>query len=137
MRDDDLLRIRPAVSAQTEGTRGVEAFLHRTLRPVLKLQNPLILKLVAAQIRRYGIPFAQRPATEQAAEVRKLVKDDGRLKHTLMGLVAGHFTEEEFAFHLAHEAEVRRRLTALLVQRVTDQLGAVAGAVVSGGAEEE
>jgi hypothetical protein len=39
--------------------------------------------------------------------------------------VAGHFTEDEYAFYLDHQREVRRRLTALFTQRVLDQLSAL------------
>lgn len=46
----------------------------------------------------------------------------------------GRLTQEEFAFYLACEAEVRRRLTALFARRVTDQLDVVAEAVEQDGA---
>lgn len=133
MRDDDLLRIRPVLGVETDEAGAVETFQHRTLRPVLKLQNPAILRLVAAQVARYGIPFVGQAPAEQRAAVRRLLKDDGRLKHTLVGLVAGHFTEAELGFYLGHEGEVRRRLTTLLVERVEDQLGTVAELVAAVG----
>jgi hypothetical protein len=54
--------------------------------------------------------------------VRNLLKEDRRLKRSLVGLVAGHFTANEYAFYLDHQREVRRRLVALFTQRVLDQI---------------
>jgi hypothetical protein len=58
---------------------------------------------------------------DQEQKIRNLLKEDRRLKRTLVGLIAGHFTEDEYAFYLDHQREVRRRLTDLLTQRVLDQ----------------
>ena len=66
---------------------------------------------------------------DQEAKVRNLLKEDRRLKRSLVGMIAGHFTEDEFTFYLDHQREVRRRLVALLTQRVLDQMEAVIGRV--------
>ncbi len=50
-RDSALLAVRPAVRADPDAAATeAEAFLHRTLRPVLKLQNATLLALVRADV---------------------------------------------------------------------------------------
>lgn len=129
-RDDAMLRIRPYVPVDTEEQRPMEQFQSRTLRPICKLQNPLILTTVARYLQKYNTGFEQMAPADQEAKARNLLKEDRRLKRSLVGLVAGHFTEDEYAFYLDHQREVRRRLVALFTQRVLDQMEAVAGQVV-------
>ena len=125
-RDRALLALRPAIDAETEGVGAMEAFQNQTLRPILKLQNELLLALVASYLHKYHGPFGRLPHPQLGALVTDLLKKNERLKRTLTGLVAGLFTEPEFRFFLDHEAEATRRLTSLLLQRVGDQLGALA-----------
>ena len=124
-RDRSLLALRPSVDARTEGAGEMEAFQNRTLRPILKLQNGLILALVASYLHKYHGPFGRLPQANLREIVAGLLRQNERLKRTLTGLVAGLFTEAEFRFFLDHEAELTRRLTALLLKRVEDQLGAL------------
>lgn len=124
-RDGRIRQIRPAVPVDTSDQQPMEQFQSRTLRPICKLQNPLILTTVARYLRKYNTGFRQMDRADQTAKVRNLLKEDRRLKRTLVGLVAGHFTEDEYAFYLFHQREVRRRLTALLTQRVIDQMAAL------------
>ncbi len=100
----------------------MERFQSLTLRPILKLQNPLILTLVSLYLAKYCPKFAHLPHPSKLAYVRDILKRDSRPKHMLVGIVAGHFTGEEFTFFCAHEAEVRRRLVELCIQRVQDQI---------------
>ncbi|MES3629779.1 MAG: VOC family protein [Longimonas sp.] len=124
-RDAAVQRIRPHVPVDTDDQRPMEQFQSRTLRPLCKLQNPLILTTVARYLAKYNTGVAQMDRADQEAKVRNLLKEDRRLKRTLVGLIAGHFTEDEFAFYLDHQREVRRRLVALLTQRALDQLQAI------------
>lgn len=124
-RDDAVVRIRPHVPVDTAEQRPMEQFQSRTLRPICKLQNPLILTTVARYLHKYNTGFAGMDRADQQRKARNLVKQDRRLKRSLVGLVSGHFTEDEYAFYLAHQREVRRRLVALFTQRVLDQMDAV------------
>ncbi len=124
-RDAALLALRPVLDLDASAAQPMETFQLQTLRPVLKLQNPLLLRLVARYVVKYHTGFARMSRTDRRATLRNLLKQDGRLKRTLFGLVAGQFTEDEFAFYLDHQGEVRRRLVALLIKRVEDQLDAL------------
>ncbi len=123
-RDTALLALRPEIA--TEPASGVEGFLHATLRPVLKLQNHTILALVATDLAKQVPGFATLALEDQRQRLSARLKKDSRLKRILQGAVLGMLTAEELAFALAHEAEVRRRIVALLIERVVSQAEAVA-----------
>ena len=121
-RDERLRRARPVLALDTTGAGPIEQFQNETLRPLLKLLNPTILRLVAHVLARYGTGFSDMDRADQRARLRNLLKEDSRLKRTLLGAVVGHLTEEELATFLAHEEEVRRRTVPMLLQRTHDQL---------------
>lgn len=128
-RDDRLRQIRLAVPVDTSEQQPMERFQSRTLRPICKLQNALILQAVARHLQKYAPGFAQMDRADQEARVRNLLNEDHRLKHLLIGLVVGHFTTDEYTFYLDHERAVRRRLTTLLTRRVLDQVEALRGSL--------
>ena len=109
----------------------MEAFLHETLRPVLKLQNPTILALVAADVRKREPGFASFAPEDQRDRLAALLRTDSRLKRVLLGAVLGLLTEDELAFALEHEAEVRGRIRTLLAERVTSQTVAIGPLIAS------
>jgi len=125
-RDDWLQQIRPRLDLDTSDSRPVERFQNETLRPILKLLNPTILRLVAARLARYGVGFAGMNQSEQRDRLRNLIKEDERLKRTLLGAVVGHFTEDELATYLDHKDEVRRRTVPMLLARAQDQIDMIA-----------
>ena len=121
-RDRALLALRPTVDADPDAAAtDVEAFLHRTLRPVLKLQNETVLALVTADVAKRVPGFADLPSEARRARLAAAMKKDTRLKRVLLGVVLGMLTADELAFALDHEAEVRRRVVALLAERVDSQ----------------
>lgn len=134
-RAERLRWVRPVLDLDTTETGPVERFQNETLRPILKLLNPTILRLVANRLVRYGTGFAGMDPADQERRLRNLLKEDSRLKRTLLGAVVGHLTGEELDFYLAHKAEVRRRTVPMLVQRAQDQLETVVALVEERGGE--
>lgn len=125
-RDAPLRALRPDIPVDTSDSSPVETFQHATLRPVLKLLNPSILKLVVSYLTKYGTGFAAMDRPDQIATLRNLMTQDSRLKRTLVGMAMGHFTADEFDVYLAHRHELRRRTIDLLETRVVDQVDAIA-----------
>jgi len=117
-----LRSIRPEIPVDTSGSNAVETFQHETLRPVLKLLNDNLLQLVGSYLGKYGTGFAEMDRADQVQKLRNLMTQDSRLKRTAVGMVMGHFTEEEFAFYLENRHELRRRIIDLLETRIVDQV---------------
>ena len=132
-RDAALVALRPLVPTADPSLAATphEAFLHATLRPVLKLQNDALLALVADHVRRLVKDFARFAPDDRRERLAALLRQDSRLKRTLVGTVLGVLTSGELAFAIAHEAEVRRRIVALVAERVTGQADTVARLVAA------
>ncbi len=121
--DAALLALRPVIiTAETDAEDSVGYFLHATLRPVLKLQNDLLLDLVADFVRDHHITL--RP-TDQHHQLTELLSRNTRLRATLVGLATGQFTAAEYAFYRLHRSELNRRLLEMALHRVLDQAAVV------------
>ena len=121
--DAVLLALRPIIATETtDAPDTVSAFLHATLRPVLKLQNDLLLAVVADFVRDHHITL--RP-TDQHHQLTELLTRNTKLRYTVLGLITGLFAAEEFAFYRLHRSELNRRLLEMAQHRVLDQAEAV------------
>ncbi|WP_310398119.1 hypothetical protein [Hymenobacter sp.] len=120
--DAALLALRPAVAAAPADADTVGAFLHATLRPVLKQQNDLLLAAVADFVRDHHIVLVP---TDQHHQLAELLARNTKLRYTVVGLVTGLFTSAEYAFYRQHRPELNRRLLELARQRVLDQADTV------------
>ena len=129
--DAALLALRPVVGAElpAEPEPTVGDFLHRTLRPVLKLQNELLLLTVADFVREHHLPFAPADDTRRRQLVAELLTRNVKLRYTVVGLVTGLFTSAETAFYRRERTTLNRRLLELATRRVQDQVAAVAAAL--------
>ena len=111
----------PTETAADEATNSVGAFLHATLRPILKLQNPLLLAVVADFVADHHIPLAGADATHRERLLTELLTRNVKLRYTIIGLISGQFTADEYTFYRQHRAELNRRLLDLTLQRILTQ----------------
>jgi hypothetical protein len=124
--DAAFLALRPSVPVETtDADSPIGAFLHTTLRPVLKLQNDLLLVIVADFVRDHHIVLR---LTDQHHQLSELLARNTKLRYTVVGLISGQFTTEEYAFYRQHRAELNRRLLEMTQRRVLDQASAVVAA---------
>lgn len=111
------ISIRPAVS--TEPTDNiVEGFQNETLRPILKLQHELFVKLFENYLDKRKQTFGQMAVEDRAKYIGHTLKTDQRFKQLLIGTVIGLFTDEEMANYLTNESESNRRIITMLIERL-------------------
>ena len=127
-RDVALIALRPYVEAELTTAPDATAgdFLHRTLRPVLKLQNEVLLQTVADFLRDHHVPFRAASPPDQVRLVAELLGRNVKLRYTVVGLVVGLLTATELVFYRQHRSESNRRLLELATRRVQDQVAALA-----------
>ena len=121
MRDSELIKLRPLIATETGREGDVENFQNQTLRPILKLQNDLLVRVFGQ--------YLQKRKTRAGSAVplpgnfiKGIIQKDAAIRHLLVGLVVGHFTLAEWEFFARHEAELTRRTANLIVQRLQDQI---------------
>jgi hypothetical protein len=120
--DAALLALRPVLAvAPATGDATAGDFLHHTLRPVLKMQNELLLAVVADFVRDHHVPLATASVPDQQRLLTELLTRNVKLRYTVIGIVSGLFTSDELEYYRQHRPELNRRLLELAVRRVQDQ----------------
>lgn len=118
---DPRLGIRPQITT-APAKQPNEAFLHQTLRPVLKLQNELLVSISWHFLEKRKVKWAQLNEQQRLQQIQDSIGKDNKLRGLLLGCILGQFTASELTYYLENEAEINRRISALLIQRLQDQL---------------
>jgi hypothetical protein len=123
-RDSELHSLRPVIEANVEGNPENSAghFQNATLRPILKLQNELLLQMFRHYLQKTKGSFFQLTPPKQLEFIAQSIRSDLRFRNLLMGVVIGHFTQEEWHIFAAQEQEISRRIADLLIRRFSDQV---------------
>lgn len=112
---------RPSVETAPTASNSAEQFQNQTLRPILKGQA----KALQAHFRRYAEKrkgtFYRLPEREQLDYITHALHTDQKFKNFLVGMVVGWFSDSERTAFFADEAELTRRTTGLLIQRLQSQ----------------
>ena len=122
--NNQLLALRPEITTEPSATIA-EQFQNDTLRPILKLQNELLIRVFRQYIFKHKDTFRKLSLTEQTIYVAKSIRQDPQLRHLLRGIIIGHFTEMEWQQFTDHEDEVNKRMMKLIEQRFISQLSLI------------
>lgn len=124
MRDIVLKELRPPIPTiiDKNATSPAELFQNRTLRPILKLQNDLLIAMFQQYIIKRKNVFHKLDKLKQVIYIENSIRKDLKFKNLLIGVITGHFTLEEWTAFTMNEGELMKRMTNLLVQRLTSQV---------------
>tara|TARA_B100000768_G_C11244071_1_gene360940 strand:+ start:1102 stop:1491 length:390 start_codon:yes stop_codon:yes gene_type:complete len=120
----DLLKIRPQIK-KIEGfdkMSNLESFQNHTLRPILKLQNPILLEVFRNYIdTRKGV-FYKLSTESRFDYIKKTLQKDQKFQNYIKGVVIGHFTIEEFNLYSQNTSALNKRIMSLVIKRIKDQV---------------
>ena len=117
--------IRPAIAVEKPAETAEESFQNEVLRPILKLQNELLLAIFRHFMEKRKTAFHKMPRLRQLQQIEQILSKDNSLRKLLLGAVIGQFTPEEYDTFLHQEAEATRRIMAMMAQRLQDQVESV------------
>ena len=123
-RDNELTNLRPSVEVNIDENEANSPghFQNATLRPILKLQNELVLQMFNHYLDKHRGSFLQLPHAKQLDFIANSIRSDLRLRNMLTGVIIGHFTKNEWDLFATQEQEITRRIADLLIQRIKDQV---------------
>lgn len=116
--DEQRLALRPQLDLPP-ATTPAEQFQNGTLRPIMKQQDGLLRAILGMFLTKRKVRPDQLPVARRIAKIKEMVTRDNRLRGLLFGIAAGQFTAEEMAYYVANESEANRRMTNLLVERLS------------------
>lgn len=117
-----LLSIRPTLEIEPTDESEIANFQSNTLRPILKMQNEIILAIFKDYIQEIKFDFSKVSPTKQKDFIEHAFAKQASLKFLLIGLIVGHFTSEEYTFYQIHKQELAKRIVRFLAKRIFDGL---------------
>ena len=99
-----------------------EAFQNKTLRPILKMQNELLLKLFFEQLSKLRINWEDLSVVQKQSVLNNLFKTDISFKNALTYIIAGQFTIDEFDYFLENPKNFSKRICQMAKQRIESQV---------------
>lgn len=121
-RSELLKNIRPEITVDNSKSTDFETFQSVSLRPILKLQNEIILSLINNYLSENKIEVKNLTENKKKERIDEIVKGNLQLKTILLGIVIAHFTSEELTFYYANKKEIVKRIITMLLERINSQL---------------
>lgn len=123
-RPNDLVRIRPQIkkTIQFDNMSADERFQNETLRPILKLQNPLFLLVFSNYIeKRKGVFYSLNLEKRLRYIENSLIKDQ-KFRNSVKGMVLGQFTVAEYKHYMLNSSALNKRMMQMVIERLKDQV---------------
>jgi len=123
-RHNDLLKIRPKIKKVKDlpNMSDDERFQNDTIRPILKLQNPLFILVFKNYIEKRKRVFYDLSLDEKMIYIESSIVKDQNLHNSLKGIIIGHFTVAEYRQYILHFSSLNKRMMNMLIKRLQNQI---------------
>ena len=123
-RTNDLLRIRPTLpNVQIYDSMSIEErFQNTTLRPVLMLQNDLLIEVFKSYIVKQKNTFYELPLPKQLSYIENVIHKDMKFRNSIKGMIIGQFSVEEYAIYIQNSSALNKRMMNLVKERFVSQI---------------
>ena len=123
-RPNDLLSIRPEIKKTItfDSMNSDERFQNETLRPILKLQNPLLISVFTNYIEKRKGVFYDLSLEKKITYIENSLIKDQKFRSFLKGLIIGYFTIAEYQRYSLNSSSLNKRIINMLIKRLQDQV---------------
>ncbi|WP_411030811.1 glyoxalase [Spongiimicrobium sp. 3-5] len=123
-RSRNLLQIRPQIPSArvSDDMSDDEQFQNRTLRPVIKLQNFLLIAAFRNYIVKHKNAFHEMSLEKRMEYVENAIQKDIKFRNSLKGMIIGQFTVEEYEAYITNSSSLNKRMMNMVIDRVKDQI---------------
>ncbi len=99
-----------------------ERFQNQTLRPILKLQNPLFIVVFRNYIEKHKDVFYDLSTEKRLAYIENAIFKDQKFRNALKGMVIGQFTVSEYEKYTQQSSALNKRMMQMVMTRLQDQI---------------
>lgn len=123
-RTQKLQSIRPTIASAKimPNMSEDERFQNETLRPILKLQNDLLLASFQNYINKMKNSFYELKIEKRIDYIAKSIQKDIKFRNSLKGMIIGQFTVEEYDIYIKNSSALNKRMMNMVVKRIQDQI---------------
>ena len=116
-------KLRPVLkNLINSNTSDLERFQNEVIRPIIKMQNNLLVALFNNYISNRKIEFNKLKSEVQENKINSILTKDINFKNILIGSIIGHLNENEIKIYLKSKSELNKRIIQMVMQRLQDNL---------------
>lgn len=114
-----LLALRPDLShLSTENASDAEKFQNVTLRPIIKMQHEILMSLVDGTPHFLSIASRSKTVEDYKGKVIDFINQQTALKNQIIGMIIGHFTNDEWTGYALNKSEFNKRIINMCGERM-------------------
>jgi len=123
-RNQDLEQLRITIlnAKVNDAMHADECFQNKTLRPIIKFQNDLIIEVFRSYIKKRKSVFYTLSLEKRIEYIKKSLQKDTKLQYLLKGLVVGLFTVNEYLEYTNNTSALNKRIMSLIKERLISHL---------------
>lgn len=121
-RDEAVKNIRPSVEDSDPGATEEEQFENLTIRPILKLQNSIIIAQFRMYTHKFKPSFNAYNQSIQRNFIEDVMRSDPRIKNSLIASLISLMTLDEYNYYCSNKTAVNKRIISLLVKRLQSMI---------------
>lgn len=123
-RTEDLIKLRPIIPTAViyDSMSSEERFQNGTLRPLLKLQNDLIIAVFKNYITKHKNVFYDLSLQKKMDYIENAVHKDMKFRNSVKGMIIGQFTIEEYAVYVENSSALNKRMMNLVKERLVSHI---------------
>ena len=114
-------KVRPnLINLINLNTSDIERFQNEVLRPIIKMQNNLLVAFFKNYIKNNKIKFNTLKPEVQENKINTILTKDINFKNILIGSIIGHLEENEIEIYFKYKTEINKRIIQIIKQRLHD-----------------
>lgn len=123
-RDKNLLELRPMIETALikASTLPDESFQNKTLRPVILLQNDLLLEVFRNYVQKHKNVFYEMSVEKRLGYIENAIQKDIKFRNSLKGMIIGQFTIKEYRFYITNSSALNKRMMNLVKERIQSNI---------------
>ncbi|NAY90986.1 glyoxalase [Muricauda sp. JGD-17] len=123
-RSKSLLDLRPEVKKALfhNDMSPDERFQNQTLRPVIKLQNQLLVEAFRNYINKHKGVFYNLSLEKKMGYIEHAIQKDIKFRNSLKGMIIGQFTIDEYETYIQNSSALNKRMMNMVIERLKDHV---------------
>ena len=122
-RPNDIIKIRPVLNLNKSSQITIEeSFQNETLRPIIKLQSPILIETYRNYIIKHKNVFYELSNEKKLDYIENSINKNQKFRNLLKGMITGLFTIEEYHTYKKNSSSLNKRMMNIILKRLQDNL---------------
>ncbi len=99
-----------------------EYFQNNTLRPILKLQNDLLIEVFKNYAVKQKSTFFELSPDKKEKYIENVIQKDIKFRNSLKGMIIALFSVKEYLDYIKNSSNLNKRMMTMLIERLKSQV---------------